>query len=218
MEETILRTETAAQRKMDMPAARTWTVVNPSSAKRARPPHELHPGSRRKLVAVYRADIAGATARGLHQQPFLGDALPARRDERRRRLSESKSRRRRSAALGRQQRDAGQSGCRRLVHARRHAHSAPRRVAGHAGHARRVQDDSGRLLLPAIRRSTCRGDGFTVPTRLGAYEILAPLGAGGMGEVYRARDTRLDREVAIKVLSAHLARMPTRWRGSNAKR
>ena len=37
-------------------------------------------------------------------------------------------------------------------------------------------------------------------TRLGPFEILAPLGAGGMGEVYRARDTRLGREVAIKVL------------------
>src|SRR6187399_1331293 len=37
-------------------------------------------------------------------------------------------------------------------------------------------------------------------TRLGSYEVIAPLGAGGMGEVYRARDKRLGREVAIKVL------------------
>jgi Tol biopolymer transport system component/tRNA A-37 threonylcarbamoyl transferase component Bud32 len=45
-------------------------------------------------------------------------------------------------------------------------------------------------------------------TRLGPYEIVTPLGAGGMGEVYRARDTRLGREVAIKVLPPHLSRSP----------
>jgi eukaryotic-like serine/threonine-protein kinase len=42
-------------------------------------------------------------------------------------------------------------------------------------------------------------------TRLGPYEILSPIGAGGMGEVYRAKDTRLDRTVAIKVLPSHLS-------------
>jgi serine/threonine protein kinase len=42
-------------------------------------------------------------------------------------------------------------------------------------------------------------------TRVGAYEVVSPLGAGGMGEVYRARDARLQRDVAIKVLPEHLA-------------
>ncbi len=45
-------------------------------------------------------------------------------------------------------------------------------------------------------------------TQLGTYEVLSPLGAGGMGEVYKARDTRLDRTVAIKVLPSHLADKP----------
>lgn len=47
-------------------------------------------------------------------------------------------------------------------------------------------------------------------TKLGPYQIVSPLGAGGMGEVYRARDTRLDREVAIKVLPEAMARDPER--------
>ena len=46
---------------------------------------------------------------------------------------------------------------------------------------------------------------LTPGTRLGPYEIVAPLGAGGMGEVYRARDTRLERTVAIKILPESFA-------------
>jgi serine/threonine protein kinase len=51
---------------------------------------------------------------------------------------------------------------------------------------------------------------LTLPagTRLGPYEVVSPLGAGGMGEVYRGRDTRLERAVAIKVLAAHLTNSP----------
>src|SRR6266568_4111406 len=45
-------------------------------------------------------------------------------------------------------------------------------------------------------------------TRLGPYEIISSIGAGGMGEVYRARDTRLDRIVAVKVLPEHLSSNP----------
>src|SRR5271169_2040034 len=51
---------------------------------------------------------------------------------------------------------------------------------------------------------------LTSGTRLGPYEIVAALGAGGMGEVYRARDTRLDRTVAIKILPPHFAADATR--------
>src|SRR5437899_10122173 len=46
---------------------------------------------------------------------------------------------------------------------------------------------------------------LTVGARLGPFEVVAPIGAGGMGEVYRARDTRLGRDVAVKVLPSHLS-------------
>ena len=49
---------------------------------------------------------------------------------------------------------------------------------------------------------------FAAGTRLGPYEIIGPLGAGGMGEIYRGRDTRLDRPVAVKVLTGALAADP----------
>src|SRR5215469_1089269 len=59
------------------------------------------------------------------------------------------------------------------------------------------QGDSRFLVQPSVE--------LTQGTKLGPYEIVALVGAGGMGEVYRARDTRLNRIVAIKVLPAHTA-------------
>jgi serine/threonine protein kinase len=49
---------------------------------------------------------------------------------------------------------------------------------------------------------------LTAGTKLGAYEIISPIGAGGMGEVYRARDRKLDRDVAVKVLPQTVANDP----------
>ena len=47
---------------------------------------------------------------------------------------------------------------------------------------------------------------LSIGTKLGPYEVLSPIGAEGMGEVYKACDTRLDRTVAIKVLPEHIAK------------
>ena len=55
-------------------------------------------------------------------------------------------------------------------------------------------------------------------TRLGAYDISSLIGSGGMGEVYRARDTKLNRDVAIKVFPADVALDADRARDSSAKR
>jgi serine/threonine protein kinase len=73
----------------------------------------------------------------------------------------------------------------------------------------RVADYPSRIVASALTRSQGYNDaqrmGLTAGTKLGPYEIVSPLGAGGMGEVYRARDTRLERDVAIKVLPAKLS-------------
>ena len=65
------------------------------------------------------------------------------------------------------------------------------------------QGDTGFLEQPAIERSALKSG-----SKLGPYEILSSIGAGGMGEVYRAKDTRLDRIVAIKILPDHQAGKP----------
>ena len=59
---------------------------------------------------------------------------------------------------------------------------------------------------------------LTPGTRLGPYEIQSALGAGGMGEVYKARDTRLDRTVAIKVLPAAFSEDADRLAAIRARR
>ena len=60
--------------------------------------------------------------------------------------------------------------------------------------------------------------GSQAGSQSGLYRILALLGAGGMGEVYRARDTKLGRDVAIKVLPDAFAADPDAWRASSARR
>ena len=77
-----------------------------------------------------------------------------------------------------------------------------------------------RSIDPMTPCSSLRASGQTrlaAGTSLGAFTILEPLGAGGMGEVYRARDTRLDRQVAIKVLSSERDTAPGSPRAVRAR-
>src|SRR5271170_671233 len=75
----------------------------------------------------------------------------------------------------------------------------------------------GRILNVRFPAKAPAGVIQSAGTKLGPYEILAPIGAGGMGEVYRARDTKLDREVAIKVCPLHWLKIPSASLGSSAK-
>ena len=68
----------------------------------------------------------------------------------------------------------------------------------------------GSLSRPDTRLSSMASMTLTPGGRLGPYEIVAAIGAGGMGEVFRAKDTKLGREVAIKVLPAAFADDPER--------
>src|SRR5206468_3783713 len=103
------------------------------------------------------------------------------------------------------------------------AGGALRRPSGRGTGAaiRRLRRREALPLEPLRQRRGLRGDhagpqlgrraqamSLIAGSRLGPYEIVAPLGAGGMGEVYRGRDTRLDRTVAIKVLPESLAGDP----------
>ena len=66
------------------------------------------------------------------------------------------------------------------------------------------------LETPAAGVAVAPGGSAMLNRRLGPYTIVAPLGAGGMGEVYRARDSKLGRDVAIKILPSHFTADPER--------
>ena len=83
---------------------------------------------------------------------------------------------------------------------------------------KRLERAQSRAEEPASELESTLHMPLEAGTRLGPYEILGAIGAGGMGEVYRARDIRLDRTVAIKVLTGALAAIRNRGSASSRKR
>ena len=73
-----------------------------------------------------------------------------------------------------------------------------------------VECPSSPFLERPAMDAIAREPASLIGRRVGCYELVAPLGAGGMGEVYRARDTRLERTVAIKILPARFSSDPSR--------
>ena len=85
-------------------------------------------------------------------------------------------------------------------------------IVAHAKAAERFESPAVEKLAAVF--SNERADGI-VGTSLGQYEVIEKLGAGGMGEVYLARDTRLDRKVALKLLPSFFTQHPDRLRPHN---
>src|SRR5271157_5443959 len=81
---------------------------------------------------------------------------------------------------------------------------AARRACANESH----REDSGSDIIQTISQILANSMGLAAGTRLGPYEIKSTLGVGGMGEVYRARDSRLNRDVAVKVLRSDSTATP----------